>query len=193
MGVRPTKIVVSGPDPGGLWHWRHHDGTEGYHEVPAGLADPDWTAGTVVTARVDHRHGGPIIVAIGDRSGDQSGDAPTLLVNGEPFEVPTERDLEPGAVVIALVRYSHRAGAQDEESEAKRRPAVVVDVGPLTISVRGAFSQNTEGRGQRLRDWEEAGLHRGSVIEHDETIVSRDDVDEVIGRLSDVDKRRLGF
>jgi hypothetical protein len=70
---------------------------------------------------------------------------------------------------------------------------VVVDVGPLTVSVRGVFSRNTEGRGQRLRDWQEAGLHSGSVIEHDETIVSRGDVGEVIGRLSDVDRRRLGF
>ena len=55
------------------------------------------------------------------------------------------------------------------------------------------FSRNTEGRGQRLPDWQEAGLHSGSVIEHDETIVSRGDVGEVIGRLSDVDRRRLGF
>ena len=129
MGARPTKIVVSGPDPRGLWHWRHHDGTEGYHEVPAGLADPDWKSGTVVTARVAHHHGGPIIVAIGNSSVDQPGDAPTLLVNGEPFEVSAERYLEPGVVVTAVVRYRQNAGAQDGESEAKRRPAVVVDVG----------------------------------------------------------------
>mgnify|MGYP000846403563 FL=1 len=193
MGARPTKIVVSGPNPRGLWHWRHHDGTEGYHEVPAGLADPDWKSGTVVTARVTHHHGGPIIVAIGNSSVDQPGDAPTLLVNGEPFEVSAERELEPGVVVTAVVRYRQNAGAQDGESEAKRRPAVVVDVGPLTVSVRGVFSRNTEGRGQRLRDWQEAGLHSGSVIEHDETIVSRGDVGEVIGRLSDVDRQRLGF
>lgn len=193
MAVRTTKIVVSGPDPRGLWHWRHYDGTEGYHEVAAGLADPDWTAGTVVSARVDYRPGGPIMVAARDCSGQQSGDTPTLLVNGEPFEVPTERDVESGAVVIALLRYSHRAGAQDGGSEAKRRPAVVVNVGPLTVSVRGVFSQNTEGRGQRLHDWQEAGIHQESVIEHDETIVSRDDVGEVIGWLSDVDRRRLGL
>ncbi len=193
MGVRSTKIVLSGPDPRGLWHWRHHDGTEGYHEVPDGLAGFDWEAGSVVTAQVAYRHGGPIIVSIGGSSVDQPGDVPTLLVNGEPFEVSAGRELEPGVVVTAVVRYSHSAGAQDEESDAKRRPAVVVDVGPLTVSVRGVFSRNTEGRGQRLRDWQQAGLHNGSVIEHDETIVSRDDLGEVIGRLSNVDRQRLGF
>ena len=164
MGVRSTKIVLSGPDPRGLWHWRHHDGTEGYHEVPDGLAGFDWEAGSVVTAQVAYRHGGPIIVSIGGSSVDQPGDVPTLLVNGEPFEVSAGRELEPGVVVTAVVRYGHSAGAQDEESDAKRRPAVVVDVGPLTVSVRGVFSRNTEGRGQRLRDWQQAGPHSGSVI-----------------------------
>ena len=201
MAPRPTEIVVSGPDPRGVWYWRHHDGAEGYHEVPADLADPEWTTGTVVTARVDHRPGGPVIVDMGDpatgpsggRSGDRSADEPILLVNGEPFEIPTGHDLERGVVITTLVPFSNRAGARDEGSDAKRRPAVVVDVGPHTMSVRAVFSQNTEGRGQRLNDWQEAGLHHGSVIALDETIVSLGDAGEIIGRLSPADRRRLGL
>ncbi len=193
VGTKSTEIVVSGPDHRGHWHWRHLDSTEGFHEVPTEVVDPDWTSGTVVTARVDHRPGGPVILTVGDPSDDEAADVPTILVNGEPFEAPADRDLEPGVVVTARVRFGSRADARDDRSEAKWRPAVVVHVGPLTVSVRGVFSQNTEGRGQRLLDWEEAGLHHGSVIENDETIVALDDVGEVVGRLSDADRRRLGL
>jgi len=191
MAIRTVEIVVSGPDRGGHRHWRHHDGTEGYHQVPDGLVDPDWPPGTVVTARVDHQPAGPVIVGIGDDGTQPPPAEPTILLNGEPYELPPDRDLEPGVVITARVRFSNRAGASDEGTEAKWRPAVVVDVGPWTLSVRGVFSQNTEGRGQRLRDWAEAGLHHGSVVEDDETIVSLDDVGEVLGRLSEADRRRL--
>ncbi len=191
MAIRTVQIVVSGPDPGGHHHWRHHDGTEGYHKVPDALVDPDWSPGTVLTARVDHRPTGPVIVQIGDDPSQGPSEEPTVLLNGEAYELPPDRDLEPGVVITARLRFSSRAGARDEGVEAKWRPAVVVDVGPLTVAVRGVFSQNTEGRGQRLRDWAQAGLHHGSVIEHDEAIVSLDEVGEVLGRLSETDRRRL--
>mgnify|MGYP001584522139 CR=1 FL=1 len=200
MATKAVEIVVSGPDPRGIWHWRHHDGTEGYHEVPDELADADWTSGTVITARVESRPGGPVIVAIGDRTdvridghSDGPNGAPPLLVNGEPFEVPLGSDLEVGMVVTAQVRFTNRSGSQDGGPVAKRRPAVVVDLESLTVSVRPVFSQNSEGRGQRLHDWKEAGLSHRSVVGHAEAIVSRHDVGEPIGRLSDADRRRLGL
>lgn len=98
MAATLVEIVVSGPDPEGRWHWRLKDGSGGYSTAPADLVDPEWENGAVLLRPVQRTPGGHRLVAP-VRSVEPE-PAP-LLLNGEPFEPPPDRDLEPGTVVIA--------------------------------------------------------------------------------------------
>ena len=190
MAATLVEIVVSGPDPEGRWHWRLKDGSGGYSTAPADLVDPEWENGAVLPRPVQRTPGGHRLVAP-VRSVEPE-PAP-LLLNGEPFEPPPDRDLEPGTVVIARVRFTDRPGGTDAGTEAKRRPVAIVSVGPHTVTVRAVFSHNTQDRGSRLLDGGIAGLRPDSIVDDAETVVALADIGGIIGYLSTRDRRRLGL
>ena len=184
MGTRVEKVVVSGPGPDGQWFWRPIDGVGDTQAVDKALVDPEWDNADVVEMRVRHDTGR--IELVGPPEGSEVKDA-LVLLNGEPLELPDDKEIEPGNVVYALVQFSRPGDRIHRDHVAKRRPAVVVEVEGEHLLVRPIFSKNTEGRGRRLRDPVVAGLSTNSIVGDDGEDISRSDVSGWIGRLAAVD------
>jgi hypothetical protein len=117
---------------------------------------------------------------------------PSILLNGEPLELPETSDVEPGVIVVAEVPYS-RVDPTAPEATAKYRPVVVTKVYPGHVVVRPIYSKNAEGHGQRLREPVHAGLKPGAVVANDEEIISLDKIGAPRGRLMEVDRRLVGL
>ena len=182
--------VVSGPDSRGRWHWRPMKGGESQPLDPDWI-DPDWRSGQTVEMRVRRTFKGVEVVGpAADPAGSESGPDDPVLLNGEPLNLPPSRDLEPGAVVSAEIPFSARDPA-DPERESKWRPVVVVRVEDEVVVVRAVYSRNTEGRGRRLQDPEQAGLAPGSALSHDDTLVAKTEIGTPWGSLSPADRHLL--
>ncbi len=183
MGTRLEKVVVSGPNPAGAWFWRPLDGGE-TQPVPEALVDFTWSAGDIVEMHV--RRSGSTIELVGPPEPEPEA---LLYVDGEPYTPPDTLDLEPGVVAWANVSFGARDDSLGPDRTSKRRPTVVTQVHPDYVVVRPAFSNNAEGRGQKLHDPEPAGLSDNSVIGSDEAVVDRKDLGRLVGTLSEVDRK----
>ena len=190
MAATEVEIVVSGPDPRGRWRWRLKDGSGGYSTAPADLVDHEWENGAVLRRVVERAPGGHRLIG---RVQQDDPEPALLMLNGVPFELPPESELEPGTVVVARVPFSNHPGEHDAGTVAKRRPVAVVSVGLHTVVVRALYSRNTEARGSQLLDPDQAGLRHESIIHDDETVLALTDIGGIIGRLSARDRRRLGL
>jgi len=182
--------VLSGPSPNGQWHWRPLDGKSTSVPVPPALVDPLWRGADNVRLRIRK-----IISGIEILGPDEIGlnqEPPSILLNGEPLELPETSDVEPGVIVVAEVPYS-RVDPTAPEATAKYRPVVVTKVYPGHVVVRPIYSKNAEGHGQRLREPVHAGLKSGAVVANDEEIISLDKIGAPRGRLMEVDRRLVGL
>lgn len=182
--------VVSGPDRWGRWHWRPTKGGESQPFDPDWV-DPGWRSGQTVEMRVRRTFRGVEVIGPVTNPAEESAaiDDPVLL-NGQPLNLPPNRELEPGAVVIAPIPYSARDPG-DPGRELKRRPAVVVRAEDEIVVVRAVYSRNTEGRGRRLQDPVTAGLAPGSALSHDDTLVARTEISAPQSFLSPADLHLL--
>lgn len=133
-------------------------------------------------------------------------DAPsTITVNGSApvaafslSEPPRGRTgPQPGDVRSAVVRFtSARTAERDYGSIAKARPCVVVEVDSRDfVAVRPIYGTNSaarrSGRCLRLKDWRAAGLRKSSVADLQVRWVGAADLGPLIGRVSEIDARRL--
>lgn len=128
-----------------------------------------------------------------------------LLVNGVPLTVgdppaptpaPRKRTVTVGDVRPAKVPFSAFSTAdRDRGSVDKLRPSVVVAIEDDHVAVQAIFGTNSavrrSGSGIRLRDWRQTGLRKSSVVTQEVTWVAPSDVGELIGTLSERDRRRV--
>ena len=185
MGTRVEKVVVSGPGPDGQWYWRPVDGSGDTQSIDPPLIDSDWTSGNIIEMWVRREMGR--IELVGPPVEPEVEEA-SILLNGEPLDLPEHHEIEPGHVLYAVVRFGRPADRVDRERIGKRRPVVVVGIEGNHLIVRPIFSRNAEGRGQRLREPQTAGLSTNSIIGHDEALITRSNVTSRVGELADEDR-----
>jgi len=185
MGTRVEKIVVSGPGPDGTWYWRPHDGSGDTKAVDTPLIDSDWTSGDIVEMRVKREMGRIELVGM---PADPEVKEASILLNGEPLNLPEGSEITIGDVVYAMVRFGRAEDRVNRDHAGKRRPAVVVGIEGDHLVVRSIFSRNTEGRGQRLLQPEAAGLSTNSIIGHAEDLIGMSAVTSRVGELADADR-----
>ena len=105
--------------------------------------------------------------------------------------------LEPGDIVDAFLEFSGIPGAHDADRIGKTRPAVFIGkVNTNTLLLRG-LTDGTGSYGQRagniaIRDWQEAGLKKPSVVQEKAQEVDIADVWVTRGKLSAFDRAALG-
>ena len=105
--------------------------------------------------------------------------------------------LEPGDIVDAFLEFSGTPGAHDADRIGKTRPAVFIGkVNTNTLLLRG-LTDGTGSYGQRagniaIRDWQEAGLKKPSVVQEKAQEVDIADVWVTRGKLSAFDRAALG-
>lgn len=185
MGTRVEQIVVSGPGPDGQWFWRLANGPGETGPVAPDLVDPDWSSGDIVEMRVRREIGRIELVG---PPGEPEVEEASILLNGEPLNLPEDREIKPGDILNAMVRFGRPADRVDRERTGKRRPVVVVGIEGNHLTVRPIFSSNTGGRGQRLRDPVAANLSTKAIVGHDEVLVRRAEVTGRVGELADADR-----
>ena len=106
--------------------------------------------------------------------------------------------LEPGDIVDAFLEFSGIPGAHDADRIGKTRPAVFIGkVNANTLSLRG-LTDGAGSYGQRsgniaIRDWQEAGLKKPSVVQEEAQEVDIADVWVTRGKLTAHDRSALGL
>ena len=105
--------------------------------------------------------------------------------------------LEPGDIVDAFLEFTGTPGQQDSGRDGKTRPAVFIAKRGTTMLLRG-LTDGESSYGQRsgnlaIRDWQEAGLAKPSVVQSFDQEVDVVDVWVKRGRLSSYDRRALGL
>ena len=105
--------------------------------------------------------------------------------------------LEPGDIVDAFLEFTGTPGQQDSGRDGKTRPAVFIAKRGTTMLLRG-LTDGESSYGQRsgnqaIRDWQEAGLAKPSVVQSFDQEVDVVDVRVKRGRPSSYDRRALNL
>ena len=106
--------------------------------------------------------------------------------------------LEPGDIVDAFLEFSGIPGVHDADRIGKTRPAVFIGkVNANTLLLRG-LTDGAGSYGQRsgniaIRDWQEAGLKKPSVVQEKAQEVDIADVWVTRGKLTAHDRSALGL
>ena len=106
--------------------------------------------------------------------------------------------LEPGDIVDAFLEFSGIPGVHDADRIGKTRPAVFIGkVNANTLLLRG-LTDGAGSYGQRsgnisIRDWQDAGLKKPSVVQEKSQEVDIADVWVTRGKLSAHDRSALGL
>lgn len=186
-------MVVSSID-GSEWKWTsdRNDWRSGYGDFGL-LADLSVDVGDAVAAEVVRRPAGNEAIRIllpGMPASEVSKSARV-----EPWDRLAGRDLEPGDVVVAFIRFTKRPGAHDQASDGKYRPALVMSVDGDDVVVRPILGSSGAARGQglgrRIKRWKDAGIRKPSVVSVDDRFLRRSDLGRRIGRLHAEDHERL--
>jgi hypothetical protein len=140
MDTRVEKVVVSGPGPDGQWYWRPVGGSEDAQSIDPPLVDSDWTSGDIIEMRVRREMGRIELVGQPDEPVVEEA---SILLNGEPLDLPEDEQIEPGDVLCAVIRCGRpacRPGGRDRVG--KRRPVVVVGTEGNYLIVKPIFSRD---------------------------------------------------
>ncbi len=118
MDTRVEKVVVSGPGPDGQWYWRPVGGSEDAQSIDPPLVDSDWTSGGIIEMRVRREMGRIELVGQPDEPVVEEA---SILLNGEPLDLPEDEQIEPGDVLCAVIRCGRpacRPGGQGSRRQA---------------------------------------------------------------------------